>query len=200
MKPLLLNRHRNVERTTALVLAGWATFIAVASYCNLFVRLPLPSIAVLVVLGISVPLVIYFRNSVFRDYIASLHPRSLVALHLWRIGAGFVFLYYGSQELLPHRFVLNAGYGDLAVGLMVPMILLKQSIWKYTLFHIFGLLDFAVAVGTGLWFTLLQVPLMETIATFPLVLIPLFGVPISGASSIMALDSLMKHWLKKQAA
>ena len=95
---------------------------------------------------------------------------------------------------MPERFVINAGYGDLAVGFLVPIILLgKESIQKYIAFHLFGQLDFILAVGTGLTFTVLQVPLMENIATFPIVLIPLFGVPLTGASSIMAIDALLRQ-------
>ena len=33
---------------------------------------------------------------------------------------------------------------------------------------------------------------MENIASFPIILIPFFGVPITGASSVMAIDSLLK--------
>jgi hypothetical protein len=88
---------------------------------------------------------------------------------------------------------MNAGYGDLAVGLLVPILLIVgKGTRSYIAFHIFGLLDFILAVGTGLTFSLLEVPLMETIATFPLALIPLFGVPISGVSSVLAIDALVR--------
>lgn len=188
----------NTKRWTVAALSGWAVIVSVAGYYGLFTKFPLPSIALLVVIGIVVPLVIYYRNRSFRDYVSSIHPDSLVVLHLWRILAGFVFLHYGSQHLLPSQFVVNAGYGDLAVGFTVPIVLLlKDSVGKYVGFHIFGLLDFILAVGTGLTFTLLRIPLMETITTFPIVLIPLYGVPISGASSVMAIDALL--WRRNAA-
>ena len=69
----------------------------------------------------------------------------------------------------------------------------KQSIQKDIAFHLYGQLDFILAVGAGLTFTVLQVPLMENIAPFPIVLIPLFGVSLTGASSIMAIDALIKQ-------
>lgn len=103
-------------------------------------------------------------------------------------------MHYGSQQLLPEQFAINAGYGDLAIGFLVPIVLmLPQGTNKYIAFHIFSLLDFMLAVGTGLTFTILSVPLMENIATFPIVLIPFFGVPITGAGSVMAIDSLLKN-------
>ena len=72
----------------------------------------------------------------------------------------------------------------------------QKLAWKYWGFHLFGLADFATAVSAGLIFSLLQVPTMETIATFPVALIPLFGVGISGASHIMALDILVRQTRK----
>ncbi len=186
--------HNNTQQKVLLSLAAWTTIVAITGYLGLFTHIPANGIALLVVLSLTTLVVLYYRNSALNDYINNLSPRHLVIFHLWRIVAGFVFLYYGSQNLLPERFVINAGYGDLAVGFLVPIILLgKESLQKYIAFHLFGQLDFILAVGTGLTFTVLQVPLMENIATFPIVLIPLFGVPLTGASSIMAIDALLRQ-------
>ena len=186
-------QFQRTERSVFLALAIWATAVAVGGMFGIFTRLPLPGIALLVVASITTLLLLYYRYPAIHQYVAALNPRSLVVFHLWRIGAGFAFLYYGSQALLPERFVINAGYGDLAVGFLVPLILWgRQSSSKYIAFHLLGLLDFVIAVGTGLTFTMLQIPLMENIATFPIVLIPLFGVPLTGASSVMAIDTLVR--------
>ena len=183
---------QSIEQRVFGVLLIWAIAITGGGVLGLFTHLPLPSIALLVVGSLATLLLLYYRNSVINQYVAALNPRHLIVFHLWRVVAGFTFLYYGSQSLLPERFVINAGYGDLAVGFLVPLILIgRGSAHKYIAFHLFGLLDFVVAVGTGLTFTLLQVPLMENIAAFPIVLIPLFGVPLTGASSVMAIDSLV---------
>ena len=49
-----------------------------------------------------------------------------------------------------------------------------------------------VAVGTGLTFTVLGDPLMRTLLDTPMALIPLWGVPITGAISLLALHRLLK--------
>ncbi|WP_421657001.1 hypothetical protein [Leptothermofonsia sp. ETS-13] len=176
-----------------MVLVVWAIAVSLAGYMGLFIQIPGPGIAFLVIGGIVGLLAFYYRSPGVKAFVSSVHPKYFVLLHLWRILAGFLFLYYGSHHLLPERFVANAGYGDIAVGFSVPLILmLKESAGKYVMFHLFSLLDFVVAVGTDLLFTLFQVPLMETIATFPIVLIPLFGVPVTGASSVMAIDTLLR--------
>ncbi len=194
MNTLNIAKFESVERRVVLTLTIWAVTISILGYWGWFSQLPLPSIAFLVVSAIGVLLAIYYRNDIFRAYISSIHPKHLTIFHLWRILAGFAFLHYGSLQLLPEQFVINAGYGDLAVGFLVPIILmLPEGVNKYIAFHIFSLLDFVLAVGTGLTFTLLSVHLMDTIVTFPLVLIPFFGVPITGATSVMAIDSLLKR-------
>jgi hypothetical protein len=52
------------------------------------------------------------------------------------------------------------------------------------------MLDFIAALYTGLRSTLRGDTRMRTIATFPLALIPLFGVGLSGAAHLIAFDLL----------
>ena len=187
-------KSETIDKRVVLTLTIWAITVSLFGYWGWFSQLPVPSIAFIVTTAIGILLAIYYRHPDFRAYISSIHPKHLTIFHLWRILAGFAFLHYGSQQLLPEQFVINAGYGDLAVGFLVPIILLlPESINKYIAFHVFSLLDFVLAVGTGLTFTILSVPLMENIASFPIILIPFFGVPITGASSVMAIDSLLKR-------
>lgn len=194
MKTANLETNQRVERWFVVTLSAWASTVFVGGYYGLFTKLPFGGIAPLVVGGIAAPVIVYYFNESFRTYIRSIGLKHLTIFHLWRIPAGFAFLYYGGQTLLPETFVRNAGYGDLAVGFLVPPVLmLKGGDGKYLAFHVFGLLDFVIAVGTGLIFTVLRVPLMDNIAAFPIVLIPAFGVCVTGALSIMALDILLRN-------
>ena len=194
MVSLSLNQRHQVAQKLIFTIGIWGVSVGIGSYFGLFSTFPLPWIAFLVAMGITLPLAIYYGNSVFQAYIQGLHLNYLTLFHIWRIPAALTFFYYGNQHLLPPTFVRNAAWGDLASGLLVLVVLaLPKSPWKYWGFHLFGLADFVSAVGTGLTFSLLQVPTMETIATFPIALIPLFGVGISGASHIMALDILARQ-------
>lgn len=188
------NCQANVQRGFILALSLWGISVLTLGYFGFFTQIGLLWIAPMVVISMTIPILTYCLNPDFRAYIWSINLKYLTVFHLWRIPAGFWFLYMGSQHLLPERFVLNAGYGDLAVGLLVPVILLlKGGPGKYLFFHVSGMLDFIIAVGTGLTFTLLQVPLMENIRTFPTVLIPLYGVCVTGALSVMTLDRLLNR-------
>jgi hypothetical protein len=86
-------------------------------------------------------------------------------------------------------------YGALNAGLLLRVVfgLARVPRWRfgsYVGFHLFGFADFVVAVGTGVTFSLLGDPLMETLQVLPMVLIPLFGVPVTGALHLMTLHRL----------
>ena len=191
-------KNKNFSKLYLLWLTVWFVSIAALSFGGIFSTLNLRLFAFLVVASTAALLIIYFKNQNVRQYLSTFSYKSLTILNVWRIPAGAAFLYYGWQNWLPEQFVFNAGYGDLIVGIIAPIIfLLPESIPKYVVFHIFGLLDFIVAVGTGLTLTLLETPLIENVAGFPIVLIPLFGVPITGALHIILLHRL---WCDKNAS
>lgn len=184
------------ERWFVFVLSAWGTAVFAAGYYGIFTKVNTNWVPPLVMSGITLPVLIYYLNENLRSYIWSIEIKHLSIFHVWRIVAALVFFHYGSQNLLPKQFVIDAGYGDLAVGLLLPVVLmLKGGDSKYLAFHIFGMLDFVVAVSTGFTFNaILHHPLMANITTFPIVLIPLYGVPVTGALSIMTLDRLLRRF------
>jgi hypothetical protein len=116
----------------------------------------------------------------------------LTLFHVWRVPAALMFFFYGAQGLLPETFVRNAAWGDLIAGLLVPVVLLLprgprkvpwlSPVWPSRLHR--GRRHRAHLLPT-------ELPLMSTIATFPIVLIPLSGVCVSGASHVIAIDRLL---------
>lgn len=93
------NNFQQTQQRVFFYLGIWAIAISFGGFIDVFSSLPLPSIAFGVVTSLTVLLLLYYRNPDLNNYIASLNPRSLVVFHLWRIVAGFAFLYYGSQSL-----------------------------------------------------------------------------------------------------
>ena len=193
--------ERNVElikergtRMLLIVLAAWGLAVAFAAEAGIYGAVPPLFLAVIIALGIVIPVVIYAMSEGFRSYIKVLGLRSITAFHVWRIAASLVFFWYGENELLPQVFVQNAGIGDLLAGLFALIVLLlPESRNRYLAFHIFGFADFVVAVGTGLALFLLNDVRMTGIQTLPMALIPFYGVGISGASHIMAFDLLRRQ-------
>ena len=92
----------------------------------------------------------------------------------------------------------NAAWGDLLAGLAAPLVILgaarlsaRSKVRAYLAFHLFSFGDFVLAVGTGLTLTVLGDPLMDTLLNTPMALVPLWGVPITGAISLLALHRLI---------
>ena len=173
----------------------WAAFVAILSAVGAFTAFPLPFFAGLVALLLAGAISSYVLNADLRESVERFGLRRLTALHVWRIPAALAFFYYGSQGLLPPTFVMLAGWGDMLAGVLALGVVLfwpkrRRAYWT---FHVVGMADFLVAVGTGLAFSLMADPRMETIALFPMALIPLFGVTLSGATHIAAFDLLRRE-------
>ena len=113
----------------------------------------------------------------------------LIGVQMLRVMGG-VFVLVWAGGALPWEFALPAGLGDVAVGLiaMVALYHLRNrpgtaSAWVRRT-NIAGLADFAVAVGTGFFSAPGAVQLLaldrpnEAINLYPLVLIPVFAVPV----------------------
>jgi hypothetical protein len=125
----------------------------------------------------------------FKAWALSLDPALLTALQGWRVlGGGFLMLYTFGH--LPGIFAFPAGVGDVAVGLGAPFAAIALARGSMSLdsrrllsVHLSGLLDFVVAIGTGI-IARQHIPgLVEGVTSsamgeLPLVLIPAFAVPI----------------------
>jgi hypothetical protein len=181
--------------TTVLIvfLATWGLTVAAAAYAGVFQAIKPLYYGPLVAVGILVPFLIYLLIPSVRRYFEIIGVYPLTIWHIWRIPAALAFFWYGFHNQLPPAFWLLAGVGDLLAGLnALPMLKGPASDDAYFRIHRFGFADFVVAVGTGLLYTLLNDPRMATIRELPMVLIPLFGVGISGASHLIALDLLRR--------
>ena len=182
--------------TSALLGVGllWGIAVAILAERGVFLAIPMPAIAILVALGIALPTAAYFLSRRLQAYIDAIGLHPITVLHVWRIPAALAFFAYGLAGQLPTLFWVLASTGDLIAGLYaLRLTFARPTRAAYLRLHLFGFADFVVAVGTGLTFTLLQDPRMATIAVLPMVLIPLFGVGISGASHLIAFDQLRRQ-------
>ncbi len=172
---------------------AWFVAVIIGSESGFFSSLYQPLIGALVAVSIILPTIWYFSSSRVRLYVEAIGHRRIMLLHMWRIPAALMFFWYGANGQLPPLFWILAGVGDFIAGsLALYMAFKPESLRRYWIFNGFGFLDFVVAVGTGLTYTLLQDERMAPIAVLPMALIPLFGVGISGATHLMAFDMLRR--------
>ncbi|HET6577667.1 MAG TPA: hypothetical protein VFG66_05055 [Gemmatimonadales bacterium] len=148
-----------------------------------------------------------FRISgVFRRVLEAASLPALHAVQIYRV-LGVVFVILLAQGQLPAHFALPAGWGDIAIGLTAPLVALALvrrvpgAIPLAISWNVLGLLDLIVAVGmaTGLLAPLLapelgpRVPAAAAMGVFPMVLVPLFGVPVAVLLHVLALGRLLRE-------
>ena len=125
----------------------------------------------------------------FRSFVLAQNPRTLTLIQLWRV-MGFAFLTLYAVNHLPAVFAIPAGFGDVMVGLLALVMVYRLdrdpdyvTAPGFTRFHLFGLVDFAVAIfaaGLSSGFLPALVPGGVTSApmdVWPLNLFPTFFVP-----------------------
>jgi len=112
-------------------------------------------IALTAIVPVALFLGAYAVSPSLRIFVLRQDLMTLTMLHMWRI-IGFVFLALYAFNILPALFAWGAGLGDVAVGLAAPIVVARLAqdpgfvhSRRFILFHIAGLLDFAVAVVTA---------------------------------------------------
>ncbi len=189
------------------VLFGWlalALFLAGQGTFRSAVNQPVPYIALAIGIPILVGALFVRGSKQVREIIASVPQSQLVAFQFYRvIGATFLVLHAGGQ--LPAIFALPAGYGDLLVGLAALLIGTRYAgnDQLVTLWNWFGISDLVVALATGFLsapsrFQMFSLDAPDfLIGSFPLVMIPIFAVPLS---IVLHLVSLTKMSLTVRSA
>ncbi len=193
MQAVVIERRNSVGAAVVGTAAVWAVVVTVASLAGWLGRVSPFVIAPMVVLGMAVPSFVYLRSRGLQELAEGIGLKRLTLFHAWRIGPAFLFLWYGAHGLLPQLFAERAGWGDLFVGVLAPLVVwLAPRGWAYGLFHVLGLGDLLLAIGTAVALTLAYTPAMQHIGDFPVALVPLFGVGITGTTHIIAFDLLRR--------
>jgi hypothetical protein len=191
---------------TALLFAWAGTVLVLAAQGFFDVPADLPAVRTLAAIGIPVALFLLAvsRSNSFRARLLRLDPVLLTQLQAWRIlGALFVVVHVFGH--LPGMFAWPAGIGDVLVGVAAPFVAWGLMIdpWlirsaRFRLFHVAGLLDFLVAVATGVAARneipgLVDELTSSAMGQMPLVLIPTLIVP---SFIMLHIISLMQSWSK----
>jgi len=179
-------------RTAAVLLPLWFGVMLVLSLAEVFRGAAgrAPTIEFGIFLPVAIGLVWMWRSQAAMRLIDAIPQSWLVGIQFYRV-LGVIFLLLSAQGSLPTLFAAPAGNGDVAVGLLAPLVALAYArgvVGRELLvrgWNILGLLDLAVAITTG--FLTSPSPLQmfslnapnQLITAFPLVLVPVFGVPLA---------------------
>lgn len=205
--PEYCRHHPRFLAAAALYLFAWLALALLLSAYDVFVPVagkPFPMIA----LGVSMPLVaglvLLRRSMTLNRALDAIPTHWLVGIQLYR-SFGLIFVLLFLQQQLPAAFALPAGLGDLAIGLTAPLV--AWWVWQgrkrgcLTLlgWNVLGIVDLVVALSVGFFsspgrFQLLALDEPSTLITaFPLVLIPVFAVPLSLLLHVAGLKRLRRE-------
>lgn len=177
---------KNYGKLTTVILIAWFVFAVTASALHLFSN-PAQALGFSIAIAAGVPLVVFalwlMASERFRQFAWSLNPRVLTFLQTMRIG-GIAFVLLEARQLLPARFALSAGYGDIFIGAtawFAATALAKPTRrgW-FILWQALGITDLVTAVTLGVTqqFVNANAPSMYPVTVLPLSLIPTFFVPV----------------------
>jgi hypothetical protein len=175
-----------MRRKVRLVLLAWGTLAVGVSVSGVLESAP-PVLNPLLIWGSLITfLVLRARSHAFREYLSTVDPRPLVLFHLVRVLAGAGFLVLHQRGQLVGEFALHAGWGDIAVGLAVPLAVLALPAntparrRTVLLWNVLGLLDILAVLVTAqrlLFFS--GIPdVLAPMTRFPFSLLPLFIAPL----------------------
>jgi hypothetical protein len=149
------------ERTRVIliagsVLGGWfvvATALAAAGVYHVGTT-SAPTIQYGILLPILIGAFLLWRSEWTKRVLDVVPQQWIVGIQLYRaLGVTFLILYAAGQ--LPSLFAWPAGAGDIAVGLLAPVVgsayarAPRDRAGLVRAWNIFGILDLVVAVGTG---------------------------------------------------
>lgn len=190
-------------RAVAGVLIGWFAVAATLSWHGAFEGTlnRAPTIEYGLFIPIIVGIVLMWRSAFVARIVDIVPQQWIIAVQLYR-ALGVVFLVQYAMGHMPGLFALPAGIGDVAVGLLAPVVASRYArnpqahAAEVRTWNLLGIADLAIAVGTGFLTSPSALQLFAfdnpntLISAFPLVLVPVYLVPLSILLHIASLKKL----------
>ena len=197
--------QRRVVRMAALVLIGWLGIAFVLGVSGVYrgASDQIPTIQYGILVPILIGSMLIVRSSSMARVIEAVPQQWLIGVQLYR-ALGIIFLILYGAGKMPGLFAWPAGIGDVLVGVLAPVVAIayarapeknRDLAWGW---NILGLTDLTVAVATGM--VTAPSPIQqfafdlpsELLGAFPLVLIPIYLVPLSVLLHLASLTKLRR--------
>jgi hypothetical protein len=200
---LPVRERRRVIWGGSALLAAWFFAALLPSWLGFYHGVPsrIPAIQYGLLIPIVTGVILYLRWPMLRRIIALVPQKWIVSVQAYRmLGLIFLILYAGGR--LPGAFAWPAGVGDVLVGLLAPVVGTAYAYgWRGSAgllraWNLFGIGDLVVALTTGFLTSPSQLQLLafdrpnDLISAFPLVMIPVFLVPLSVLLHLASLEKL----------
>jgi hypothetical protein len=191
---------------SAIILLGWLAVAMTLGAMGVYHVNSggVPTIQYGILLPIALGALMIWRSETARGLLQAVPQQWIVGVQLYR-ALGVIFLILYATGKLPGLFAWPAGVGDMAIGLLAPVVGLayarapRKTAGLVRAWNVFGILDLIVAVGTGFMtapsrFQPFEVqPTSELMTVLPMVLIPVYLVPLSIVLHLVSLAKLRRE-------
>ncbi len=196
------DRKRATGSIAALLIAWFVAALATArlgAYQGSGSRVPTIQYGLL--LPIVAGVVLFWRWGLLRRVVETVSQRWVAGVQVFRV-EGAIFLVLLAMGRLPGAFAWPAGVGDVMVGLLAPMVGATYArnpgaaAGRLRAWNLLGLVDLMVAVTTGFLSSPSRFQMLAfdrpnvMISAFPLVMIPVFLVPLAVLLHLASLNKL----------
>ena len=194
-----------VVRISALMLIGWLGIAFALGVSGVYrgASDQIPTIQYGILVPILIGSMFIMRSSSVARVIEAVPQKWLIGIQVYR-ALGMIFLILYGAGKMPGLFAWPAGIGDVLVGGLAPVVAIAYArgpekngdlVWVW---NILGLIDLSVAVASGM--VTAPSPIQqfafelpnELISVFPLVLIPIYVVPLSVLLHLASLTKLRR--------
>ena len=200
---LSVREYRRALWSGSALLVAWFFAALMLSWIGFYQGGPsrVPTLQYGLLTPIVAGVILFWRWPVYKRIVEPVPQRWIVSVQVFR-AMGLIFLVLYAGERLPGAFAWPAGVGDVIVGLLAPLVGIayvrgsRTSAGLLWAWNLFGLSDLVVAVTTG--FLTSPSPLQmlafdrpnELISSFPLVMVPVFLVPLAVLLHLASLEKL----------
>lgn len=197
-----------------ILLGGWLLVSFALAGAGVF-RAAAETAAPPIIFGVALPILIgwalFVRSPKLRRLADAVPSHWALAAQTPRI-FGLTFLALMAQDRLPGVFGFRAGWGDILVGAAAPLVAywyVRRGRWARPVaigFNVLGLADLALAVGTGILAApsllrqIFTTPSTEIMTVLPMVMVPVFLVPLAALIHIFSLRQLLHEARLPEAA
>ncbi len=199
----LTGAPRRARWTVSGLLAAWFFAALATSWLGFYQGSPsrAPTIQYGLLIPILIGILLFWRWPALQRMVETVPQRWLVTVQAYRV-LGVIFLILYAAGRMPGAFALPAGIGDVLAGLLAPVAGLayargwRGSAGLLRAWNLFGLADLMVAIATGFLSSPSPLQILalndpnRLISAFPLVMVPVFLVPLSVLLHLASLQKL----------
>lgn len=195
--------RRQATGSIAALLIVWFAAALVPSWLGFYhgSASRIPTIQYGLLLPIVAGVALFWRWGLLRRVVEAVPLKWFAGIQFFRV-EGAIFLILLAAGRLPGVFAWPAGVGDIAVGLLAPVVAAayarnpRAAAGRLRAWNLLGITDLVVAVTTGFLSSPSQFQLFAfdrpnlLISAFPLVMIPVFLVPLAMLLHLASLKKL----------